>query len=143
MISFPVNERQLLHILASLRRSAFRAKFKLGAKERSYIDEKGIDVIREHAHSLIQSRIAPAAPKNDGRQTPLKGHPVFIAQHATATCCRNCIRKWHRIEKGRALTEQEVHCLAEVIMAWIEAQVQYAAEEPSGEQDRKLPLSDG
>ncbi|HNR14678.1 MAG TPA: DUF4186 domain-containing protein [Thermodesulfobacteriota bacterium] len=109
-------------VLQSLKRSAFRAKFRLGAKERAYLEEKGIDTIREHARSFILSRIAPALPKNDGKQTPLKGHPVFIAQHATATCCRSCIRKWHAIEKGRPLTEEEVHYVVEVIMAWIEGQ---------------------
>ena len=28
-----------------------------------------------------------------------KGHPVFIAQHATASCCRGCLWKWYSIEK--------------------------------------------
>ena len=45
----------------------------------------------------IIKRIAPKEPLNDGKQTPMKGHPVFIAQHATATCCRECTRKWHKM----------------------------------------------
>ena len=49
----------------------------------------------------------------------MKGHPVFIAEHATATCCRNCLYKWYHIPKGRALTEEEITFLVRVIMAWI------------------------
>lgn len=111
-------------ILQSLQQSPFRAKFRLGSSELTYLHEKGLETIKQHALGFISSRIAPACPGNDGRQTPMKGHPVFIAQHATATCCRNCIRKWHTIEKGRALTDKEVAFLVEVIMAWITEQVQ-------------------
>jgi exodeoxyribonuclease V alpha subunit len=53
----------------------------------------------------------------------MKGHPVFIAQHATATCCRKCIQKWHRIEKGRALNTAEADYVVALIMAWIEQQI--------------------
>jgi exodeoxyribonuclease V alpha subunit len=66
-----------------------------------------------------QKRIAPQYPKNDGKQTPMRGHPVFIAQHATATCCRGCIQKWHGIKKGKALSDMEIQFLVEVIMRWI------------------------
>ena len=50
---------------------------------------------------IIFKREAPAFIHNDGKQTPTKGHPVFVAQHATATCCRECIRKWHKIQPGK------------------------------------------
>jgi hypothetical protein len=49
--------------------------------------------------------------KNDGKQTPMKGQPVFIAQHATTTRCRGCISKWHGIEKSRALSENKARNL--------------------------------
>jgi hypothetical protein len=52
----------------------------------------------------------------------MKGHPVFIAQHATATCCRGCIQKWHGIKKGKELSDQEIQFLIELIMGWIEGQ---------------------
>jgi len=105
--------------LASLERSGFRSKFKLTPKDRDYIATKGLETIKAHASQFIKSRVAPDFPKNDGRQTPMRGHPVFIAQHATATCCRGCIRKWHGIEKGRALTEMEVDYVVALIMGWI------------------------
>jgi hypothetical protein len=53
----------------------------------------------------------------------MKGHPVFIAQHATATGCRGCISKWHGIEMGRALDMAEVDLVVALIMSWIERQV--------------------
>lgn len=53
----------------------------------------------------------------------MRGHPVFIAQHATATCCRKCLQKWHGIKKGKALNEKEVEFIVELIMGWIEKQL--------------------
>jgi len=109
--------------LTSLKKSKFRSKFKLSQKERDYIASKGLETIKEHAFQFIKSKVAPAFPKNDGKQTPMKNHPVFIAQHATATCCRGCISKWHGIEKGRALDDAEVDFNVELIMEWIEEQI--------------------
>jgi len=113
--------------LLSLRRSAFRSKFRLSAKDLSYLHDKGIETIRRHAFDLITARIAPAFPENDGKQTPMKNHPVFIAQHATATCCRSCLLKWHRIPKGRALKNPEIDFIVHLIMDWIEQQALSAA----------------
>ena len=107
----------------ALKRSSFRSKFTLTGKDRQYIENKGIEIIRKHACDFINSRVAPEYPKNDGKQTPMRGHPVFIAQHATATCCRKCIQKWYGIEKGRALSEAEVGFIVALIMEWIERQV--------------------
>jgi len=114
---------QIPQILASLKRSKFRSKFKLSSKDHQYIQDKGIDTIRQHAVDFIKVRIAPEFPKNDEKQTPMKGHPIFIAQHATATCCRGCIQKWHGIKKARALSDQEIQFLVELIMGWIEGQI--------------------
>lgn len=88
-----------------------------------YINEKGIDEIRKHAYDFINKKLKPAYPKNDGRQTAYKGHPVFIAQHATGTCCRGCLEKWHHIPKGRVLTDDEVDYIVNVIMKWIEREM--------------------
>jgi len=109
--------------LNSLKKSSFRSKFKLTQKDRDYITAKGLETIKEHAFQFINSRVAPDLPKNDGRQTPMRGHPVFIAQHATATCCRGCIQKWHGIEKGKALNEREVEFIVVLIMGWVEKQL--------------------
>ena len=114
---------QVLQTLESLKRSKFRSKFKLTKKDRQYIRDKSIDTVRQHAMDFINSRIASQYPKNDGKQTPMKGHPVFIAQHATATCCRGCIRKWHGINKDRALDDEEIEFFVDLVMGWIEGQI--------------------
>ena len=79
-----------------------------------------MDSVREHAAELLAKRLAPTAPRNDGKQTPYRGHPVFVAQHATATCCRSCLQRWHGIAKGRELTADEQAYAVDVICRWIE-----------------------
>ena len=108
--------------LAALSKSKFRSKFKLTQKDQIYIAAKSLETIKDHAYQFIISRVAPDFPKNDGKQTPMRNHPVFIAQHATATCCRKCIQKWHGIEKGRALNENEIDYYVALIMEWIKRQ---------------------
>lgn len=112
-----------MNILDKLAKSNFRSKFKLKPKDIEYINTKGLDVIESHARDFISSRVSPAIIPNDGKQTPMKGHPVFIAQHATATCCRGCIEKWHKIPKGKALTPSQQEYLVSVIMEWIRHQL--------------------
>lgn len=102
-----------------LSQSKFRSSFSLKANDRNYVSEKGMTKVREHAIDFISKRLAPANLPNDGRQTPMRGHPVFVAQHATATCCRGCLEKWHRIPKGRDLTWEEQEYVVDVIMEWI------------------------
>lgn len=110
-------------LFARLARSKFRSRFHLGARERDYALAKGREVIAGHARDFIAARLAPAAPANDGRQTPMRGHPVFIAQHATACCCRGCLAKWHRIPRGRALSEAEQNHVAKVLMRWLDREM--------------------
>jgi hypothetical protein len=116
-------ERTIPRKLASLKQLKFRSRFKLSQKDRDYITTKGLETIREQAFPFINARVAPDFPKNDGKQPPMRGHPVFIAQHATAKCSRKCIQKWYGIEKGRALSEAEVEFIVALIMEWIERQV--------------------
>lgn len=100
-------------------KSTFRSRFRLDEKDRAFIARKGWAEIDAQARKIVRERLAPAFPKNDGRQTPMRGHVVFIAQHATGTCCRGCLRKWHGIPPGRALTPQEIERVAGVISAWL------------------------
>ena len=111
--------RDLDRVFPRLATSTFRARFKLNPKDRAYLDERGIDVVRAHARDFIAKRLAPAEPANDGRQTPMRGHPVFVAQHATATCCRSCLAKWHGIPAGRELTVNEQAHVVSAIERWL------------------------
>lgn len=112
-----------MDILNKLAKSEFRNRFKLKTKDLEYIKDKGIDKIYTHAKDFIKKRIAPAEIPNDGKQTPMRGHPVFIAQHATATCCRGCIEKWHKIPKGKELTLSQQEHLVSIIMEWLKKQL--------------------
>lgn len=108
-------------ILLRLSRSRFRGRFRLAKREIDYLDRKGMEVVLRQSRELLSQRLAPAEPANDGRQTPWRGHPVFVAQHATATCCRTCLAKWHGIEKGRALTAVDLDYLVAIIGRWLNA----------------------
>ena len=110
-------------IFDRLSKSDFRKKFKLNPKDRLYLEQKGFDTIRSHAVDFIAKRIAPADIPNDGKQTPMRGHPVFTAQHATATCCRGCINKWHKFPKDVQLTKEQQKYLVDLIVEWIKRQV--------------------
>ncbi len=114
-----VEDMKIENILKELSKSNFRSKFHLKVEDKKYIEKKGIDTIRKHAYDLITKRLAPKDLKNDGRQTPMKGHPVFIAQHATATCCRGCLYQWHKIPQGMELDKKQIDYVVNVIMAWI------------------------
>ena len=118
-----MNTRSLDEIFAALAQSAFRRRFRLGAKERAYLERYGLTEVLVQAESLIAQRLAPAAPLNDGKQTPFRGHPVFIAQHATATCCRGCLAKWHGIPRGSALTDEEQAHVNAVLGRWLAMQM--------------------
>lgn len=111
-------------MLVRLSRSNFRSRFHLKAQDKQYIREKGWNTIADHAADFVSKRLAPAEPKNDGKQTPMRGHPVFIAQHATACCCRGCLAKWHGIPQGRALSaEQQVYVVG-MLMEWMKKEME-------------------
>lgn len=106
-------------ILYKLSLSKFRSSFHLKKTDMEYINKKGMPIIKEHAHDFINKRLKDPSKVNDGKQTPMKGHPVFIAQHATATCCRGCLEKWHHINKDGVLSDGEVDYIVNIIMKWI------------------------
>lgn len=114
-------------IFTQLLRSPFRQRFRLGRAEYDYCQNKGEQAIRIHAAEFIRLRLSSAIPANDGKQTPMRGHPVFIAQHATATCCRGCLSKWHGIGQNQPLTSAQQSHAVEVIIRWITQQMQHPA----------------
>ena len=116
-------DEKIKNVLDRLSKSKFRSGFHLKDKDILYIKDKGIDKIREHAYDFISKRIADTSNVTDGKQTPMRGHPVFIAQHATGTCCRGCLERIHGIRKGHALSDNEIEYVVQVIMKWIEREV--------------------
>jgi hypothetical protein len=124
--------RELDNLFAALARSKFRSRQRLGPKERAYLEARTLPTILEHGRQFLQERLAPAASRNDGRQTPMRGHPIFIAQHATATCCRGCLAKWHRIAAGQELTEPQLDYLMGVLERWLREQSASSEASPEG-----------
>jgi hypothetical protein len=112
--------------LARIQAQPFRAKFHLRGRDRATAILRGPAAVRAHARQLVDARLAPAAPPNDGRQTPYRGHPVFVAQHATATCCRSCLERNHAIPKGRELTPDERDYVVDVICRFVERELEAA-----------------
>jgi hypothetical protein len=119
-----INVQTIDEALDRLKTSKFRASFTLKEKDKAYVREKGMDTIRRHAQDFVRQRLAPAFIPNDGKQTPMHGHPVFIAQHACACCCRGCLNKWYHVPKGRDLNEQQQERIVNLLMAWIYRQMQ-------------------
>jgi predicted Fe-S protein YdhL (DUF1289 family) len=115
--------RDLDDLFAALSRSDFRRRFRLRGPDLAYLRSRGIDAVMEHAAGFIATRLAVADPANDGKQTPMRNHPAFVAQHATATCCRGCLQKWHRIPRGRALTEEETRHVLALMERWLRGQI--------------------
>jgi hypothetical protein len=123
-----VTDDDLDERLRHIARHPFRARFALRGRDRAVVDLRGMTTVRKHAADLIAQRLAPAAPRRDGKQTPYRGHPVFVAQHATATCCRTCLDRWHGIPTGRPLDDGEQAYVVDVICRWIT--LQYAPRVP-------------
>lgn len=107
-----------------LSHSRFRSRFHLDASDRAYIERVGMDAIRRHACQFIKERLAPAVIVNDGKQTPMKGHPVFKAQHACACCCRGCLNKWYHVKPGVELSSVQQEKIVNFLMEWIRRQME-------------------
>ena len=109
--------------IEKLQRSSFRSRFHLREIDFEYFNSKGIDTIRRHAEDFVKTRLAPANIPNDGKQTPMKGHPVFIAQHACACCCRGCLNKWYKVPENTQLSSEQQKKIVNLLMYWIELQI--------------------
>ncbi len=107
------------NVINKLQKSKFRSSFKLKQKDIDYINEKGMSMIKRHAVDFINQKLAPENPENDGKQTPMKNHPVFIAMHACACCCRTCLYKWHKIPMNKELTKDEKNYIYGLLIYWI------------------------
>lgn len=107
------------NVINKLQKSKFRSSFKLKQKDIDYINEKGMSMIKRHAVNFINQKLAPANPENDGKQTPMKNHPVFIAMHACACCCRTCLYKWHKIPMNKELTKDEKNYIYGLLIYWM------------------------
>ena len=127
--------------LKSLEKSEFRSAIALNAKDRSYLERLSESQLLAHTRRFISQRLAPATPKRDGKQTPWNGHPVFVAQHATATCCRGCLEKWHGVPRRIPLSQEDIEFAVLLIFQWLALQrCQTPTTEPFSEPENRYPL---
>ncbi|MCA9248835.1 MAG: DUF4186 domain-containing protein [Planctomycetales bacterium] len=126
-------------LFARLAASPFRNRQRLGNRERRFLAAKGMERILAQGRDFICVRLASAEPRNDGKQTPFQGHPIFVAQHATATCCRGCLAKWHRLPKGTSLSEPQIDYIMSILERWLLAQPDLPIADPQ----RRLPWASG
>jgi len=68
--------RDMDELFAALGRSKFRSRFRLSGREAQYFRDKGLTTILQHARDFVTKRLADTDPANDGRQTPMRNHPV-------------------------------------------------------------------
>ncbi len=125
--------RGLDEVFGALQQSGgFRRGFHLQGRELAYLRDMGLPAVLAHAADFVARRLAPAVIANDGRQTPFRGHPVFVAQHATACCCRGCLQKWHRIPAGHALTAEETAYVLAVLERWLRGELEAGGGKETG-----------
>ena len=105
---------------AKLARSKFRSRFKLAADDLAYIERVGLATIRRHAEDFVRDKLGHAEPANDGKQTPMRGHPIFKAMHGSAMCCRGCMEKWWKVKRGVPLANAQKGKTVDFLMAWVE-----------------------
>jgi len=87
---------------------------------------KGKTGIRECVRNRLGRAIGPAHPWNDRRQTPMQEDETTAlpyGQHATATCCRECLEYWHGIPQGQPLTDEELDYLTDLVCLYIEERI--------------------
>lgn len=107
--------------LSKLARSAFRSRFRLDADDMAYIEAKGWETVRAHTADFVRTKLAPAEPLHDGKQTPMRGHPAFKAMHGCACCCRGCLQKWYRVPKGIPLSEEQQARITDLLVYWMKS----------------------
>jgi hypothetical protein len=111
--------RDIDDLFQALAKSSFRCRFTLKGTDLDYYSRKGLTTVLSHGRDFLEDRLALAHPSKDGKQTPMRGHPFFLAQHATASCCRNCLRKWQFIPEGTPLTPEHVTYILKVARTWL------------------------
>lgn len=121
-----LNDADCQKTIERLQTSAFRRRFRLSKALLAYAVRLGPETLNKHARELLSRRLQPAAKPDDGKQTPMKGHPVFVAQHALGMCCRGCLNKWYGIDPTRPLTEKELQTCITIICFWINDQLAQA-----------------
>ena len=87
--------------------------------------KRGRKAIRKKAEEIIAKKIGhPIRTHFDKMCTPKKGSEIIhYGKHATATCCRICLERWHNIPQDVDLTEQQIDYCASLIELFVDDRV--------------------
>jgi hypothetical protein len=81
--------------------------------------------LRAFVREELAKGIAPPRPWGDGRRVPvegpkLEGHPLFYAQHATASCCKKCAYYWWGLPRDQQYSDPQLDFLTSMCMGFFE-----------------------
>lgn len=94
-------------------------KFKLKDDQWDYLAKRGFDSILLEGRTLIVKIFSEEAKHHSCKVAPVQNHPIFTALHATGTCCRSSLEKWHKIPKNKELREKDIFYILLVVKEWI------------------------
>ncbi|WP_372655987.1 DUF4186 family protein [Halobacteriovorax sp.] len=94
-------------------------KFKLKDEQWEYLAKRGFDTILLEGRSLIVKIFNEDSLSHSCKVAPVQTHPIYIALHATGTCCRSSLEKWHKIPKSKELKEKDIFYILLVVKEWI------------------------
>lgn len=117
---YKISNGEWSKLLEKVAESDYRAEIDLGPEDMDYVNSRGFDMMVRHAHDFVERRLGPARPRNEGKQTPLKGHPLFLAQHATGADSRAALSEYHGIAEGKKLSRQQMDYVTDVVLRWLE-----------------------
>ncbi len=117
---YKISDSDWRKLLEKVAKCDYRAEIDLGAEDIEYINSRGFDMMIKHAQDFVERRLGPARPRNEGKQTPLKGHPLFLAQHATGSDSRRALSEYHGIAEGKELSRQQIDYVTDVVLRWLE-----------------------
>lgn len=86
----------------------------------NYALKKGKIELLKTVEQRIRSSVKAPADAFDGRRTKWEGNPIHYGQHATATCCRKCIERWHDISRDVELTEKQIKYFTHLVVMFLE-----------------------
>lgn len=123
--------RDVEHTIEALKHEHVRHEFwcavELTERALTYARKRGRTGMQVAAHAIIRTSVGKPRDAFDGRRTPWetspKAHILHFAQHATATCCRQCIQVWYGIPTDRPLNEADIEYFAQLLFCYVTARI--------------------
>lgn len=122
------NPDDILYTFESLRKELLRHVCwvnKINPKAILRAKKRGLKAIRERAKQIVSKKIGhPPVSRWDYRNCPQEGTEVIeYGRHATATCCRPCLERWHNIPQNAFLTEEQIKYCVDLVELYVKDRV--------------------